>query len=50
MVGDRRVAMEPYEAFEIWARANGFADVIDCEVQDVDLDRLHEAIAAYGAA
>ena len=42
--------IDPYEAFEVWARANGFADVIDCEPEDVDLDRMNEAIEAYGAA
>ena len=39
--------LDPYEAFEIWARANGFADLIDCEVEDVNLERLNESIEAY---
>lgn len=42
--------LDPYEAFELWARANGFADVIDCPIEDTDSDRLHEAIEAYGRA
>lgn len=41
---------DPYEAFETWARANGFRDVIECEPEQVDLERLHEALDAYAAA
>lgn len=41
---------DPYETFEIWMRGNGFEDVADSQPADVDLDRLNEAIAAYGAA
>ena len=40
--------IDPYEAFEIWATANGFEDVINCAPEHVDLDRMNEAIAAYG--
>ena len=39
---------DPYEAFDAWMRDNGFADVADSEPEDVDLDRLHEAVKAYG--
>jgi len=40
--------IDPYEAFEQWMKANGFEDVVICEPQDVNLDRLHEAIEVYG--
>jgi hypothetical protein len=39
---------EPYEMFEIWMRANGFEDVLEHEPEDVNLDRLHEAVERYG--
>lgn len=39
---------DPYEAFHDWCMANGFADVMDCEPEDVNLDRLNEAVEAYG--
>lgn len=39
---------DPYEAFNKWMLANGFADVANCKPEDVDLERLDEAIAAYG--
>lgn len=41
--------IDPYAAFEIWMHENGFADVVNCEPQDVMLDRLEEAVEAYGA-
>lgn len=39
---------EPYEAFENWMRTHGFEDVADCEPEDVNLERLHEALERYG--
>lgn len=39
--------IEPYEAFEEWCRANGYADVADAPAGETDLDRLHEAIERY---
>lgn len=39
---------DPYEAFDAWCRANGFADVADCEPEAVSLSRLNEAIEEYG--
>lgn len=44
----RKEETDPYEAFDLWCKANGFADVIDCVPEDVNLQRLDEAIAAYG--
>lgn len=40
--------LDPYEAFEAWCKANGYADVIECEPQDVDLARMNAAIKEYG--
>jgi hypothetical protein len=42
--------LDPYHVFELWGRANGFADLFDCAPEDVDRERLHEAIALYGGA
>ena len=42
--------MEPYEAFNQWMRANGYADVCDAVPERVDLARLNEAVAQYASA
>ena len=39
---------DPYEAFEIWMRQNGFTDVANCEPGETNLTRLHEAVHLYG--
>jgi len=38
---------DPYKAFEIWMRSNDFEDVAGCEILEVDLERMHEAIDGY---
>jgi hypothetical protein len=40
--------LDPYEAFDLWMRENGFADAADSKPEDVDLERLHEAVEMYG--
>ena len=40
--------LDPYEAFDLWMRNNGFLDVANCRPEDVDLNRLNEAIEQYG--
>jgi len=39
---------DPFFKFEQWCVDNGFADVALCEVENVDMDRLHLAIEVYG--
>lgn len=39
---------DPYDIFAEWCRANGYADVIECAIEETDTDRLYEAVAAYG--
>ena len=38
---------DPLVSCSKWLEANGYADVIACEPEDVDLDRLDEGLAAY---
>lgn len=38
---------DPYEAYFEWCRANGFRDVADCKVEDLDVKRMDESIVAY---
>lgn len=45
---DATTEEDPFEKFEKWCGANGFQDVIDCEPEMVDLERLHQAIEVYG--
>jgi len=40
--------IEPYEAFEIWLRENGYQDILDSKPLNVDLQRLGKAIEEYG--
>lgn len=39
---------DPFFKFEQWCIDNGFSDVALCEVEDVNMTRLHLAIEAYG--
>ena len=40
--------VDPYEAFEWWLGRNGFQDILDSPPEQVNLERLEEAIEKYG--
>ncbi len=40
-------ALDPYEAYFEWCKANGFQDVAECDVKDLDVKRMDESIKAY---
>ena len=40
--------VDPYEAFEWWLARNGFQDILDSPPEQVNLERLEEAILQYG--
>jgi len=39
---------DPYEAFEIWMNLHGFQDIVEASPEDVNLERLDEAVEQYG--
>jgi hypothetical protein len=43
-------SIDPYQEFEEWCKANGYADLIECEIEETDTDRLYEAVVTYGAS
>ena len=38
---------DPYVCFDTWMRTHGYADVSACIPENVDLERLHQAIKGY---
>jgi len=42
------ITEDPMVTFDRWLREHGFLDVVACKPEDVNLDRLHEAIELYG--
>ena len=38
---------DPYSCFDTWMQTHGFQDVSECRPEEVDLDRLHQAIKEY---
>jgi rubredoxin len=40
---------DPFRLFGEWCKSNGFADALEGKPEDVNLERLDEAIAVYAA-